>query len=151
MPEGVNIILGQSHFIKTVEDLYEALVSASPHLKFGLAFAESSGPCLIRYDGNDEQLAKLASELLLQLACGHAFLILLREGYPINVLNRIKEVVEVVTLYCATANPVQVIVAETPQGRGILGIIDGYRSRGIEGPEHKEERHRLLRKLGYKR
>jgi adenosine/AMP kinase len=151
VPQGVNLILGQSHFIKTVEDLYEALSTASPHLRFGVAFAESSGPCLIRYDGNDEELTRLATELLLRLSCGHAFLVLLREGYPINVLNRIKEVQEVVSIYCATANPVQVIVAETEQGRGILGVIDGYRSKGIEGAEQKEERHRFLRKIGYKR
>ncbi|MHA1590123.1 MAG: adenosine-specific kinase [Candidatus Njordarchaeales archaeon] len=150
-PEGVNIILGQSHFIKTVEDLYEALITASTSIKFGLAFVESSGPCLVRYDGNDEELTKLAVEYARKIAAGHLFVILLKDAWPINVLNRIKNVMEVVTLFAATANPVQVIVAETEQGRGVLGVIDGFHTKGVETEKEKKERHEFLRKIGYKR
>lgn len=149
-PENYNLILGQSHFIKTVEDLYEVLAGSSPNLKFGLAFCESSGPCLVRYAGNDRELVELARENALQIGAGHSFIIFLKEGYPINVLNAVKMVPEVCRIYCATANPLQVVVAETEQGRGILGVIDGFKSKGIEGEKEIEERKALLRKFGYK-
>ena len=151
VPEGANIILGQSHFIKSVEDLYETLVSSGTAIKFGLAFCESSGPALIRHDGNDKELVAKAVEIASEIACGHTFVILLANAYPINVLNRVKMVEEVVSIYCATANPIEVIVAETEQGRGILGVIDGVKPKGVEGDEHKEQRRSFLRKIGYKR
>jgi adenosine/AMP kinase len=150
VPEGCNLILGQSHFIKSVEDIAECLVNCVPNIKFGLAFAEASGPCLIRHAGNDEELEKLATEKLFEIAAGHTFLIFMKNAYPINVLPRLKEVPEVVNIYCATANPVQVIVAETEQGRGILGVIDGFKSKGIEGEKEIKERKEFLRKIGYK-
>ncbi|MCS7366537.1 MAG: adenosine-specific kinase [archaeon YNP-WB-062] len=151
VPEGCNIILGQSHFIKTVEDLYEAMMNSTPNVKFGLAFCESSGPCLIRHDGNDEELRKVAIENALKLSAGHCFIIVMRNAYPINVLDRVKAVPEVVNIYCATANPVQVIIGETEQGRAILGVVDGAKSRGVEGDKEIEERKQFLRKIGYKR
>jgi hypothetical protein len=150
VPEGCNLILGQAHFIKTVEDIYETLVNCVPNIKFGLAFAEASGPCLIRHVGNDEELEKLAAEKLFEIAAGHTFLIFMKNAYPINVLPRLKEVPEVANIYCATANPVQVIVAETEQGRGILGVIYGFKSKGIEGEKEIKERKEFLRKIGYK-
>ena len=149
-PADANLILGQSHFIKTVEDLYEVLVSAVPGIKFGLAFCESSGPCLVRWDGTDQQLAELARQNAYELSAGHSFIIILGNAYPINVLNAVKSVPEVCGIYCATANPVQVVVAETEQGRGILGVIDGERSKGIEGEPERAHRHDFLRKIGYK-
>jgi uncharacterized protein len=149
-PEGCNLILGQAGFIKTVEDIFECLVNCVPNIKFGLAFAEASGPCLIRHAGNDEELEKLATEKLFEIGAGHAFLIFIKNAYPINVVPRLKEVPEVVNIYCATANPVQVIVAETEQGRGILGVIDGFKSKGIEGEKEIQERKDFLRKIGYK-
>lgn len=151
IPHGLNIILGQSHFIKTVEDLYEILAGASPHLKFGLAFCEASGPCLVRYDGNDEELARLASDTALSLGCGHTFVVYLRDGFPINVLNALKACPEVCHIVAATANPLQVIVAETDQGRGILGVVDGFGPKGFEGEEEKAARREFLRRIGYKR
>ncbi|MCS7367938.1 MAG: adenosine-specific kinase [archaeon YNP-WB-062] len=151
VPEGCNIILGQSHFIKTVEDLYEAMMNSTPNIKFGLAFCESSGPCLIRHDGNDEELRKVAIENALKLSAGHCFIIVMRNAYPINVLDRVKAVPEVVNIYCATANPVQVIIGETEQGRAILGVVDGAKSRGVEGDKEIEERKQFLRRIGYKR
>ncbi len=151
VPSGFNMILGQSHFIKTVEDIYEALITSSPNIKFGIAFCESSGPALIRYDGNDEKSIELALDIAKKVSAGHFFVIVLNGSYPINVLNRIKMVQEVVTLYCATANPVEVIIAETDLGRGVLGVIDGLKSKGIEDEEEKRKRHEFLRKLGYKR
>jgi len=150
VPEGVNVILGTSHFIKTVEDLYEALVNSVPNIKFGIGFCESSGPCLVRSEGNDEELKKLAAEKAFELACGHAFIIFIKNAYPINVLERIKHVPEVCTIHAATANPLQVVVAETEQGRGIMGVIDGYKSKGIETSEDVKERKDFLRKIGYK-
>ncbi len=150
VPEGCNAILGQSHFIKTVEDLYEALVNAVPNIRFGLAFCESSGPCLVRFDGNDQELRKLASETALKLSAGHMFIIFIRNAYPINVLDKLKSVPEVCNIYLATANPFQVILAETEQGRGILGIVDGLASKGIETEKDVVERKALLRKIGYK-
>ena len=151
VPEGYQLILGQSHFIKTVEDLYEALATAAPEIKFGVAFCESSGKALIRHDGTDEGAAKLAIECASRLSCGHAFVVFLRGAFPINVLDRIKSVEEVVNLYCATANKVTVIVAEAGDGRGILGVIDGVKSKGVETADDREERTQFLRKIGYKR
>jgi hypothetical protein len=149
-PKKCNIILGHSHFIKTVEDLYESLVNSVPGVRFGLAFAESSGPCLVRCEGTDEELKTVAAKNVLALGAGHCFLIVLRDAFPINVLNEVKTVREVCTIYCATANPVEVIVAETEQGRGILGVIDGLKTKGVEKPEDVEERKEFLRKIGYK-
>jgi hypothetical protein len=149
-PEDVNLILGQAHFIKTAEDLYEALVSSAPGVKFGLAFCESSGPCLVRAEGNDPGLKDLASRNALAIGAGHSFLILLKEAYPIHVLKAVKEIPEVCRIYCATANPVEVVLVETGQGRGILGVVDGSHTRGIEGEEDVRERRSFLRKIGYK-
>ena len=151
VPEGINLILGQSHFIKTVEDIYETLISSGTSIKFGIAFCESSGPALIRYDGNDKTLEDLALDFARKLSAGHVFLVLLSNAYPISVLNRIKMLDEVANIYCATANPVEVILAETEQGRGVLGVIDGVKSKGVEGEKERTERHEFLRKLGYKR
>jgi len=150
-PAGVNIIIGQSHFIKTVEDIYEAIINTSPYIKFGIAFCESSGPRLIRKDGNDESLTKLAVDFAYKIGCGHVFVICLKEGYPINILNPIKQVPEVVNIYCATGNPVLVIVYEEGDQRGIVGICDGYKPLGIEDEEKVKERLMFLRKIGYKR
>ena len=150
-PNGINVILGQAHFIKTVEDIYEALVSSSPSIRFGIAFCEASGKALIRYDGNDEELINSAVEYAKLISAGHVFVIVLSNSYPINILNRVKGIDEVVTLYCATANPIEVIIVETEQGRGILGIIDGVKSKGVESSDDKKERYELLRRLGYKR
>ena len=151
IPENGNIILGHSHFIKTVEDLYEAIVNTVPQMKFGIAFNEASGACLIRVDGNDPELQSIATENAQALAAGHAFVIALRDGYPINILGRIREIPEVCNIFCATANPVEVILAETEQGRGILGVIDGSSPKGVESANDLEWRHGLLRKIGYKR
>jgi len=150
LPEGCQLILGMSHFIKTVEDVHEALVNSVPGIKFGLAFCESSGPCLVRMSGTDEELRKLAAKHALDLGCGHCFLVIMRGAYPINVLNAIKQVPEVCSIFCATANSVEVIIAETGQGRGILGVIDGLKSKGVEGPKDVAERKEFLRKIGYK-
>jgi hypothetical protein len=149
-PEEVNIIIGQSHFIKTVEDLYEVLSSSSIGIKFGLSFCESSGPCLIRSEGNDETLKKLTEDFATKVGAGHSFFVAIRKAFPINVLNAVKNIQEVCSVYCATANPVEVVVAETELGRGILGIIDGQRPRGIESQKDIEERKALLRKIKYK-
>lgn len=150
VPEGCNVILGQSHFIKTVEDLYEALVNGVPNIRFGLAFCESSGPCLVRFDGNDPELKELASRTSLQLSAGHSFVIFMRNAYPINVLDKIKSVPEVCNIFLATANPFQVVLAETEQGRGILGVVDGFSSKGIENEKDISDRKQFLRKIGYK-
>lgn len=144
------MILGQSHFIKTVEDLYEALINAVPNIKFGLAFCESSGPCLVRSEGNDTELKQLASKTALELSAGHSFIIFIRNAYPINVLDKVKAVPEVCNIYLATANPFQVVLAETDQGRGVLGVVDGFASKGIEDEKDVEDRKRFLRKIGYK-
>jgi len=151
IPEGGNVILGQTHFIKSVEDIYEAIVNTVPQMKFGVAFNEASGPCLIRVDGNDETLQAMAARNASAVAAGHAFVVVMREGYPINVLGRIKDVPEVCSIYCATANPVQVVIAESGQGRGILGVIDGFPPKGVETPEDAEKRKGFLRMIGYKR
>jgi len=150
VPADCNLILGQSHFIKTIEDIYEAMVNTAPSSKFGVAFCESSGPCLVRREGNDENLVKAAAQNALRVGAGHCFILLLRNAYPINVLNTLKNVPEVCHVYCATANPVEVVVAETELGRGILGVIDGKKSAGIEGVEGVNERKKFLRKIGYK-
>lgn len=149
-PEGLNFILGQSHFIKTVEDIHEAMVTGLPGAKFGLAFCESSGAALVRSTGTDPELKALAERNALALGAGHSFILFLRDAYPINVLNAIKMVPEVANIYCATANPVQVILAESEQGRGILGVIDGVRTRGIEDEDGVAWRKGFLRKIGYK-
>jgi uncharacterized protein len=150
-PADANIILGQSHFIKTIEDIYEAIINTAPGMKFGVGFNEASGPCLTRFDGNDEELAACAVRNLSAIGAGHVFLIVMRGGFPINILSRIKDVFEVVNLFCATANPVEVIVAESAQGRGVLGVIDGSSPQGVEDAAAKEARHGFLRKIGYKR
>ncbi len=150
-PDAINFILGQSHFIKTVEDLHEALVSAVPGIQFGLAFCEASGECLVRWSGNNAAMIELAKRNALALSAGHSFMVFLGEGfYPINVLNAIKAVPEVARVFCATANPTQVILAETEQGRGILGVVDGFKSKGIEDEQGIAWRKGLLRRFGYK-
>jgi adenosine/AMP kinase len=149
-PDDVNVILGQSHFIKTVEDLYEAMINVGGGLKFGIAFLEASGPCLVRLSGNDPELIELAKKNALALGAGHAFIIFMRNGFPINVLNNIKAVPEVCRIYCATANKLEVVVVSTSSGRGILGVIDGSSPKGVETDEDVKTRHDFLRKIGYK-
>ncbi|MBU1061860.1 MAG: adenosine-specific kinase [Candidatus Omnitrophica bacterium] len=149
-PREVNIIIGQSHFIKTVEDIYEALVNSVPGIKFGIGFCEASGPCLVRSEGTDEELKGYAAKNALSIAAGHSFIIILKDTYPINVLKAIKDVPEVCNIYCATANDVEVILAETEMGRGILGVIDGMKVKGVEASEDVQKRKDLLRKIGYK-
>lgn len=149
-PESTNVIIGQTHFIKSVEDLYEAVVQTNPSMRFGLAFCEASGPALVRWAGNDQALIDLATSNALTLSCGHCFLIFMENGFPISILNAIKQVPEVCHIYCATANPVEVVVGETDQGRGILGVVDGIRSKGIETEKDIAARKDLLRKIGYK-
>lgn len=149
-PEGCNLILGQSHFIKTVEDVYEAMTTSTPTIRFSLAFCESSGERLVRVEGNDDDLKKVAAENALRLGCGHSFVVLMRDAYPINVLNQLKVVPEVCTIYAATANPLEVIVAETELGRGVLGVIDGQTPLGVEDEEGVRWRKDILRKFGYK-
>ena len=149
-PESTNFILGQSHFIKTVEDIYEAVVQTNPQMKFGLGFCESSGPALVRWVGNDASLIELAKKNALALSCGHCFVLFLENGFPVNVLNAIKNLPEVCHIYCATANPAEVVIAETNQGRGILGVIDGVRSKGVETEKDVAKRKEFLRTIGYK-
>jgi hypothetical protein len=149
-PDDLNLVLGQAHFIKTIDDLHEALAGSSPHLHFGIAFCESSGPRLIRRSGNDEELVELAVRNLRAIGAGHAFLVFLRDGFPVNVLNQLKHVPEVCRIYCATANPLQVVVAETEQGRGVLGVVDGGSPLGVETDDDVAARRELLRSLGYK-
>jgi hypothetical protein len=150
MPGDVNVILGQSHFIKTVDDVYETLAGSVPGLRFGLAFCEASGPCLVRRAGNDDELVALAVRNALAVGAGHAFVVFLRDGYPVNVLNALKQVPEVCRVFCATANPVEVVVAATDQGRAILGVVDGSMPAGVETDADVVERKELLRRLGYK-
>jgi len=150
IPNGANIILGQTHFIKTAEDLYEILAGSSPHIKFGLAFTEASGPCLIRFEGNDDNLTQAAITTVQEIGAGHVFAIMMREAFPINVLNSVKTCPEVCRVYCATANPLEVVVAETEQGRGILGVVDGSSPKGVEQDSDKAARKTLLRNFGYK-
>ena len=149
-PQDCNLILGQSHFIKTVEDIFEALASSAAGIKFGLAFCESSGESLVRHDGNEPELRKKAAEAAQSIGCGHSFIIFLKNAYPINALDKVRSVPEVCMIYAATANPLEVIVAETQQGRGIVGVIDGSASRGIETSEDVTRRREFLRKIGYK-
>jgi len=150
VPEGLNVILGATHFIKSVEDIYEAVANSVPGAKFAVAFCEASGKRLIRSEGNDEALISLAQKNAINLSCGHTFIVYLKDAYPVNVLEKIKNVYEVCSIFAATANPLQVIVAETEQGRGVLGVIDGFTSLGIESEEDKIERKGFLRKIGYK-
>ena len=150
-PADANVIVGQSHFIKTVEDLYEAVSTTVPQAKFGLAFNEASGACLTRVEGNDRALQEVAAKNAQAMACGHTFVLVLQNAYPINVLNAIRSVPEVCSIFCATANPVEVIVAQSEQGRGVLGVIDGSSPKGVEGEADVTWRHDLLRKIGYKR
>lgn len=149
-PEDVNVIVGQSHFIKSVEDLHEALVGTMPGIKFGLAFCEASAPALVRVSGTSDDLIRQAQENALALAAGHVFIILLGNAFPINVLNAVKAVPEVCTIFCATANPVEIVVVETGQGRGVIGVIDGMRPQGVESEKETAERKELLRRFGYK-
>jgi hypothetical protein len=149
-PKGCNVILGMAHFIKTIEDPYEALVNAVPNIQFGIGFCESSGPCLVRHEGNDNALRQLAKDKAFEIACGHSFIIFLKNAYPINVLDKIKNVPETCTIYAATANPLEIIIAETEQGRGIIGVIDGFKSKGIETEKDIKARKEFLRKIGYK-
>jgi hypothetical protein len=151
VPENGNLILGQTHFIKSVEDIFEAIVNTAPQMKFGVAFNEASGPCLTRMDGNDDALQAMAVRNASALAAGHIFVVTMREGYPINVLGRIKDVPEVCAIFCATANPVEAIVAESGQGRGVLGVIDGFPPKGVETAEDAAQRRAFLRMIGYKR
>ena len=150
MPKDCNVILGMAHFIKTAEDLYEALVNAVPNIKFGIGFCESSGPCLVRHEGNDDELRRMAAEKAFEIGCGHSFIVFLKNAYPINVLDKIKNIPEMCTIYAATANPLEIIIAESEQGRGILGVIDGLKSKGIEKEEDLRTRKEFLRKIGYK-
>jgi adenosine/AMP kinase len=149
-PESTNFILGQSHFIKTVEDIHEAVVQTNPQMKFGLGFCESSGDALVRWTGNDESLIEMAKKNAIALSCGHCFILFMENGFPVNILNVIKNIPEVCHIYCATANPVEVILAETNQGRGILGVIDGIKTKGIEDEAGIKWRKDFLRKIGYK-
>ncbi|MEM2021304.1 MAG: adenosine-specific kinase [Zestosphaera sp.] len=151
VPQGTNVILGHTHFIKSIEDLYEALITSSTSIKFGVAFNEASGERLVRSDGNDADLIKLAEEVALKIGAGHTFIVYLKNAWPINVLNAIKNTQEVCRIYTATANPVQVLVGETEQGRGVMGVVDGYPVIGVEGDEHKKHRREFLRMIGYKR
>jgi hypothetical protein len=150
IPDGTNLILGQSHFIKTVEDLYEIVVNTVPNSKFAVAFNEASGPCLIRVESNDDDLRRAAVANAQSIGSGHLFVLIVREAFPINLLSRVRDCFEVCTIFCATANPVEVIVAQTEQGRGVLGVIDGGSPKGIEKPEDRQARHAFLRKIGYK-
>lgn len=149
-PDGVNVIVGQAHFIKTADDLHEALVGVSSHLRFGVGFCEASGACLVRRSGNDDELVRLAAANAQAIGAGHSFVVLLREGYPVNVLNQLKAVAEVCTIFCASANPVDVLIATNPRGRGIIGVIDGSPPVGVETEADVAERRNLLRELGYK-
>ncbi len=149
-PEDVNFILGQSHFIKTVEDLHEAIVQTVPQMKFGIGFCESSGPALVRFTGNDDELIELAKKCALSLSAGHSFVIFMRDGFPVNILNTIQGIPEVANVFCATGNPAEVVIAETELGRGIMGVIDGVKTKGIETEADRQTRHDFLRKIGYK-
>jgi adenosine/AMP kinase len=149
-PADLNVIVGQSHFIKTVEDVHEALVGVGPHVRFGIAFCEASGPCLVRRSGNDDELVELATVNALAIGAGHTFVVLLAGAFPVNVLNQLKAVPEVCGIFCATANPVEVLVAETELGRGIVGVVDGLRPAGVETDDDVAQRHSLLRAIGYK-
>jgi len=150
-PDDVNVIIGQSHFIKTAEDIYEVMVNSVPSVRFGLAFAEASGACKIRVEGTDDELKKLAADNAMEVSAGHVFFIFLKNAYPLNVLNAVKNIPEVCSVFCATANPVDVIIAENETGRGVMGVIDGLKPKGIETKEDEDWRYGLLRKIGYKK
>jgi uncharacterized protein len=150
IPEGANLILGQSHFIKTAEDLYEVVVNTVPGAKFAVAFNEASGPCLVRVEANDDELRRAAISNAELIAAGHVFVLLIRQAYPINLLSRVRDCFEVCSIFCATANPVEVILAQTAQGRGVLGVVDGSSPKGVETQEHAKHRHEFVRKIGYK-
>src|SRR4029077_9313627 len=150
IPKDSNLIIGHSHFIKTAEDLYEVVVNTVPGAKFAVAFNEASGPCLIRVEANDEELRRAAIANAQSLGAGHLFVLLARQAYPINLLSRVRDCFEVCSIYCATANPVEVLVTQTEQGRGVLGIVDGSSPKGVEDPEHRKHRHDFVRKIGYK-
>jgi adenosine/AMP kinase len=150
LPEGANVICGQTHFIKSAEDLYEALVNSVPGIKFGLAFCEASGPCLIRYEGNDPELVERAKDGAGKVGSGHFFIIFIKQAFPLNVLDRIKACPEVLNIFCATANPLEVLVVEDEQGRGVVGVIDGFAPKGVEDDKARRERYEFLRKIGYK-
>ena len=150
IPDGANLILGQSHFIKTAEDLFEVVVNTVPGAKFAIAFNEASGPCLIRVEANDDDLRRATIANAQAMGAGHVFVLLVRDAYPINILSRVRDCFEVCSIYCATANPVEVIVAQTAQGRGVLGVVDGSSPKGVEEPEHRKHRHEFVRKIGYK-
>ena len=145
-----NVILGMAHFIKTAEDLFEALVNSVPNIKFGIGFCESSGPCLVRSEGNDKDLIRLAAGKAFEIACGHSFIIYMKNAYPLNVLDKVKHTPEVCTVYAASANPLEIIIAETEQGRGIIGVVDGLKTKGIENEQNVKERRDFLRRIGYK-
>jgi hypothetical protein len=149
-PKDCNTIIGMAHFIKTAEDLYEALVNSLPNIRFGLGFCESSGPCLVRHEGNDEELRRLAAEKAFEIGCGHSFLVYIKNAYPLNVLDKIRKVPEVCNIYAATANPLEILIVETAQGRGIVGVVDGLKSIGVETDADVKERREFLRKIGYK-
>jgi uncharacterized protein len=151
IPEGANVILGQAHFIKTAEDIFEAIVNTVPGAKFAIAFNEASGPCLVRVEANDDELRAAAIANAQAVGAGHLFVVLVRDAYPVNLLDRIKDCYEVCSIFCATANPVEVIVAETKQGRGVMGVVDGASPKGVEGPADAQARHDFVRKIGYKR
>lgn len=150
IPDGANLILGQSHFIKTAEDLYEVIVNTVPGAKFAVAFNEASGPCLIRVESNDDELRRAAVANAQAIGAGHVFVLLIRQAYPINLLSRVRDCFEVCTIFCASANTVEVIVAQTEEGRGVLGVVDGSGPKGVEGPEDAKHRHEFVRKIGYK-
>jgi len=150
VPDGINLICGHAHFIKTAEDLYEALINSSAHIKFGLAFCEASSACLVRTEGNDPDLMKRAQEHAFEVGAGHFFIVLIKDAFPINVLGAIKAVPEVVNIFCATANPVEILIVEDDQGKGVIGVIDGYAPKGIEDDKARKERYDFLRKIGYK-
>lgn len=150
IPDGVNLICGQTHFIKTAEDLYEALINSSAHIEFGIAFCEASGPCLVRSEGNEPGLMELAQNCAMKIGAGHFFIIFIKNAFPINVLGAIKSCPEVVNIFCATSNPVQILLVEDEQGRGVIGVIDGYAPKGVEDEHARKERHQFLRKIGYK-
>jgi adenosine/AMP kinase len=150
VPDGINLICGQTHFIKTAEDLYEVLVNSVPQIKFGIAFCEASAECLVRFEGNDKELIDMAKSFAFEIGAGHFFVILIKDAYPINVLGSIKTCPEVVSVFCATANPIEILLVEGEKGRGVIGVIDGFAPKGIEDEEARKTRHAFLRKIGYK-
>jgi uncharacterized protein len=150
LPAEAQIILAQSHFIKTVEDVHECLLNCVPNIKFGIGFCEASGPCLVRHSGNDNELEALATRYANEIACGHLLIVVMNNAYPINILPRLKDVPEIACIYCATANPIEVLIAETQQGRGVLGVVDGFKTKGIENEQEARERKQFLRNIGYK-